>query len=129
VNLEPLVDYLAAQGIGIKGQTLFAQAMPARVKSGVLIVTNSPIEIHPYQRGRLDGTFQVIVRGSRYDQIHDLASRVQNLFYVEGLVLEQMRFQVIRPLHQPLIYPRAEGGQLEASVNFNFTYVDEGVTP
>jgi len=124
MNLEPFVDYLADNGVGIKGTTLFGYSLPADVKTGVAVISNATITREPYQKGRRDGTIQVIVRGTSYDDIEKRAESVSTLLDAQGLVLGSIKILKIYPLHEPLIYPRSEGSLLEASVNFNITYVN-----
>jgi len=122
VNLEHIVDYLHQSGVGVKGKTLFAYSMPKQ-PNGILVLARSPISIHPYQKGRSDGTFQVAVRGTRYEEITAKADEVVSALTGEGLVMGTLHFLSVMPIHQPLIYPRSDGSMLEASVNFNFIVI------
>jgi hypothetical protein len=123
MNLEPILDYIASRGLGVKGVDLFAHSMPAKVKNGVMVMINSPATIHPYQKCKRNGTLQVMVRGVTYGDIGNKAEAISSLLDAEGLVLGGLKLLIIYPLHEPMIYPRSEGSLLEASVNFNFTYV------
>lgn len=122
MNLEHIVDYLEAAGIGKKGKTIYAYSMPKQAH-GVLVLARAPISIHPYQKGRNDGSFQVSVRGTRYEEITGKANEVIKALFGEGLVMGDLKFLSITPIHQPFIYPRSDGSMLEASVNFNFVVI------
>ena len=123
MNTEALVDYLARNGFGVKGKTLFGVAMPGRVHEGILVLNNTPITRHPYQKGRRDGHFQVVVRGTEFTSIQSKARAIAELLDTEGLQIGDMKFLSVRPVAEPFIYPRTDGNLLEASVNFNFVYV------
>lgn len=123
MNIEPIVDHLVANGIGRKGVDIFGHSFPATVVNGVLVVSNSPIKRHAYQKGRRDGSIQILVRGVNYNDIQVKAESIANLLDAEGLVLGGIKFLNINPTDDPLVYPRSEGSQLEASVNFNFTSI------
>lgn len=124
MNIENVVDFLAANGVGVKGKTLFGRSLPASAKSAVLVIANSRINRHPYQKGRRDGTFQVIVRGITYSEIESKAESIMTLLDGEGITMGSDHFLSIYPQHEPMIYPRSEGGLLEASVNYNIIYVN-----
>lgn len=124
MNLEPVVDYLEANNVGIKGKNLFAQYLPQSVEEGVVVIANSPIRVHPYQKGRRDGTIQIIVRGKDYSSIEAKANQISDLLHVEGLNLLNCKVLSVIPQHDPLFYPRAEGSLLEASINFNIVFIN-----
>lgn len=123
MNLEPIVNYLAANGIGRKGNTLFAYNLP-NVDFGILVIAKSPVMINPYQKSRKSGQFQLVVRGRQAREVLRPAEQAVKLLDGEGIVMGDMRFLVLKPVHEPLLYPRSDGNMLEASVNFSFEYID-----
>jgi hypothetical protein len=49
-----------------------------------------------------------------------LAEQLMPVLMTEGAKHGEVRFLFIKPEHDPLVFPRTEGGQFEASVNYNF---------
>lgn len=123
MNLEPIVDFIHQAGVAKKAETLFAYNMP-NVDFGVLVLSKTPISIHPYHKGRYEGTFQIVVRGRQAEEVLGPAGQLIALLNGEGIEMGNMRFLTLTPLHTPMLFPRSDGNMLEASVNFSFTYID-----
>lgn len=123
MNLQPILEHLQAQGLGEIGKTLFRHKMPHEVPAGLLLASQTPIQIHPYLEAVRKGSFQVIARGATEDEVEQRLNQVSEILSVQGLVLGGMRFFYIRPEHEPLIFPRSESDFVEASVDFAFVYV------
>lgn len=103
----------------IVGKTIYHSHMPSEVKSGVLVMTRTPIEVNPYT-GVRKGAFQVICRELKIGDAHDRATSIMKAMATEGVIEGVVRFMFIKPAHEPLVFPRTEGGQFEAAVNYNF---------
>lgn len=117
---DAIVARIAANVPGlILGKSLFHSHMPAEAKQGVLVMTRVPIGVDPYH-GVRKGTFQVICRDLKIVDAHDRATAIMKAIVSEGVVQGGVRFMFIKPAHEPLVFPRTEGGQFEASVNYNF---------
>lgn len=121
MNLEKAVcQFLHEKGAGVPGKTLFYGHMPHQIKSGVVVLVRVPPNDDPYTRIR-KGTFQVVVRDEIRDAAYDKAVSIKKLLRLEGGVVGGMSFKFILPKHDPLVYPRSDGGLFEASVNYQFT--------
>lgn len=103
----------------VPGKNLFHSFMPSEVEAGTLILTRVPIMIDPYH-GLRKGTFQVICRNKNLVAAHDAATTILNGIVNEGVTKGGVNFRFIKALNEPLVFPRTEGGQFEASVNYNF---------
>lgn len=126
MNLEPIAEYLELQGAGTRGTNIFVYSMPDEIISGVLLVetllgTTIDHELPNYRRA----DFQVIVRHSDFAAGKALAEQVSNLLTLENksATINGMNVKFIRPKHEPVPFPRLEGGGLEFSVNFESAYV------
>jgi hypothetical protein len=103
----------------VPGKSLFHSHMPSEVKEGTLVMTRVPIVIDPYT-GLRKGPFQVVCRSSTIEGAHDRASAIMKILATEGARQGEVNFKFIKPANEPLVFPRTDGGQFEASVNYNF---------
>lgn len=116
---DALVQRIAEAGLGIPGRTLFHSHMPAEVKVGTLVMARVPVTIDPYT-GMRKGPFQVICRDLEIDLAHDRASLIIKAMVSEGVTVGGVKFLFIKASNEPLVFPRTEGAQFEAAVNYNF---------
>lgn len=116
---DAVVARIQQSGLGIPGKTLFHTHMPAGHTRGILVMARVPVMIDPYTKLR-KGTFQVIVRAATIPDASALAVQLMSALTTEGAKQGAVRFLFIKPEHDPLVFPRTEGGQFEASVNYNF---------
>lgn len=117
--LEAIVQFIQVNGLGNPGVDLFRGYMPAEVETGTVVLARVPIEDDPYCRTK-KGTFQVVTRAATGDLAHAKAAAIKKLLRLEGAEIGEVGFKFIIPKHEPLVYPRADGGQYEASVNYQF---------
>lgn len=117
---DSLIQHIAASfPTLVAGVSLFHSHMPADVKSGVLVMTRVPILIDPYT-GMRKGTFQVVCRDLKITLAHDMATAIMKAIASEGVITGGVDFRFIKPQHEPLAFPRTEGAQFEAAVNYTF---------
>ena len=116
---EALVAIIKDAGLGVVGSSLFQSHMPAECKAGALVLTRVGIMVDPYT-GLRKGPFQVIVRAGTIVEAHTRASAIIKALTTEGTTKGGVTFKFIKPEHEPLVFPRTEGSQFEASVNYNF---------
>jgi hypothetical protein len=117
--LEAITGYIQAQGLGTQGVDLFYGYMPAEIDSGSVVLARVMIDIDPYT-GINKGTFQVVSRAMKSAQAYDRAAAIKKVLRLEGAELGGVKFKFILPKHEPLVFPRTDGGQYEASVNYQF---------
>lgn len=118
---DSLVEHIAASVTGlIPGSSLFHSHMPADVVSGVLVMARVPV-MNDLYTGMRKGTFQVICRDVKIVLAHDRATAIMKAIASEGVVVGGVNFRFIKPQHEPLVFPRTEGAQFEAAVNYIFS--------
>lgn len=117
--LQAITNFIQAQGLGTPGVDLFYGHMPAEVDAGSVVLARVMIDIDPYT-GINKGTFQVVSRAMKGDQAYDRAAAIKKVLRLEGAELGGVSFKFIHPKHEPLVFPRTDGGQYEASVNYQF---------
>ncbi len=120
MTLEDAISFMIRDaGLGVIGKTLFHSHMPAEIKTGTLVMTRVPIEIDPYT-GLRKGPFQVVCRDKTIVGAHTQARSILKALTTEGIKLYGVDFKFIKAANEPLVFPRTEGAQFEAAVNYNF---------
>lgn len=122
MNFEALLPKIIAAGV--PDATIFIHHMPHDVPEGVLLLEGiGGTEIDPYLPKFRDTKFQVVVRSKYYDDAQALAQSISDVLDFSGEQLSGVFVKLIRPLHEPLVFPSSKGDHLEASVNFHAVYV------
>lgn len=122
---------LTAAGLGVSGQSMFRQFMPATVKIGVMLKAPlTGVAIDPYLPGYYKPTLQVIVRHTNPEVGEKLAMDVMEALTVQGpefhaATSEHGAVQIMRffPRELPIRFPRLDGNELEWSLNFETAFV------
>jgi hypothetical protein len=124
VKLDSVAEYLAAQGLGVIGTSLFMHSMPEKVKQGVLLLSGlGGTKIDPYLPGFYRAKFQVIVRHQDHQQGVALADQVKDALTLRQVQMTGAKFHFIQPIHEPVVFPVSKGDNLEISINFDAAYV------
>lgn len=123
MNLLDVVAFMRQKGLGEPGRDLFAYAMPGTVENGLLVTSQVPVARHPYVKRLIRGEFQVIARGAEHESLIARLESVSDALTVQGVTMGKMNFRFIRAVNVPLVFPRAESRLLEASVNFEFAFI------
>ena len=119
ILLQAILLHLESNGLGVRGKTLFRGYMPAEVEVGSVVLVRTTIDEDPYT-GIRKGSFQVVCRADTGDEAGDQAVAIKRVLRLKGVEIGGVRFKFIQPKHDPLVYPRSDGGQFEASVNYQF---------
>lgn len=124
--IEEFVNLLAAAGIGIPGQSLFAVEMPGEVKQGVLLrYPLDGVPVDPYIPGHYNFDLEAIVRAESFNDGESLASLLMSVMTTnrevdirdtDGNVKMVIRF--VQPRTLPRVFPRMEGNGREWSISF-----------
>lgn len=117
--LQAITDFIQAQGLGTPGVDLFYGFMPSEINVGTVVLARVMIDDDPYTRIK-KGTFQVVCRGRNSAEAHDKAAAIKKVLRLEGVEIGGVSFKHAYPKHEPLVFPRTDGGQYEASVNYQF---------
>lgn len=115
-----IVRRLELAGKGVPGTNLFHSHMPAQVPVGTLVLTRVAILRDPYS-GLRKGQFQVVCRGVSAEAVHAMAVEALEALRGEQVMVGNVNFLFIFPLHEPIVFPRTDGSQYEASVNYQFS--------
>lgn len=122
MNLQHVVDRLAAAGLGVPGVTLFRERMPMAVAEGLLVCELQPNTINPYVMGLKRGTFAVVARGSELDAIRARLQSATAELTVQGWIVDSTHYRHVTPRHDPFIYPRSDGDLYEGNVLFDYVF-------
>lgn len=135
MRLEGLAALLQDANLGKPGVDLFCYYMPDDVRQGIVLrigLIGSPID-HELPGYRPQGTFQLITRAQTFDKAFDLAEAAAAVLTLvneplgtaatNGEAVSAYHVNYSRARHEPIVYPRSAGGNLEASINFDINYV------
>jgi hypothetical protein len=127
---EHLVPILVAARLGQPGRDLFCHQMPGEITKAVVIMGDlAGTEIDHELPGWRMGQVQVIVR----DDNHAAGTR-RSRAVMDALTLGErllpaaggagaIRLVRLRPIHDPIVYPRSEGDVMEFSMNFDGAWI------
>lgn len=128
---EHIAALLVQAKVGTLGKTLFCHRLPAEIASAVVVMgALTGTEINHELPGWRMGNLQVIVRHPDYTQGMILARQVVAALSIEQsrdlpatAVAPAIRLRRLRPLHDPIVFPRSEGDVVEFSMNFEGVWV------
>lgn len=130
---EHISPILVTAKLGTAGVDLFAHRMPAGITSGIVIVGDlAGAQIDHDLPGWRIGRIQVIVRNASHIAGTALAHKI-----IQALTLGEhslpaaggasaLRLRRLRPLHDPIAYPRSDGDLIEFSINFEGAWTVAG---
>lgn len=108
------------------GIDLFLYHAPAEVvKCAILFPSNDPPRIEPETPGYMHGKFQIIVRDIDYQTGFDICKNLESVLSAYNVDTPTIKIKQVRPLYQPRVYRRSEGGSLEFSVTYSIYYVQK----
>ena len=127
MNLSPLMNRLVTLGLGVKGDDLFLNMLPADATQGVLLrgsLSGTPINYE--MPGYFKTTFTLIVRvpAADYEAGLVLMKNVTNALTIENLQVENQFFNFVRPRTQPVTFPLSNGTALEISTRFDANFLE-----
>lgn len=127
MNVMPLVNRLETLKIGVKGDTLFVNMLPAEARKAILV--RSPLSGTPINYelpGYYKATFSVIVRtpAAEYESGVALMKAVTDALSIDNLQVENQFFNFVRPRTQPVTFPLSKGNLLEISAQFDANFVE-----
>lgn len=131
MRLDLLVDDLVVAELGVAGETIFIEDMPAGATEAImlrkpLVGIREDHELPGYHRG----TFQVIVRSMTHEVGESLANNVvaalktvRPVIYQDVNEVFQMQINQMLPATLPIRFPRSTGAFIEWSINFDCSFV------
>lgn len=124
MNLEPFASHLESQGIGVVGDNIFYYEMPAVVETGILLrESQAGTLIDPELPGYRKTYFRAVVRDGSYSAGLALSEQVLEALTIANVSLSNLSVKFVRPLNEPIVFPRSEGDAVEFSINFEAVYV------
>jgi len=125
MNLMPLANLIESAGLGVKGDTLFLNMLPAEVESGILL--RSPLQGTPIDYelpGYYRSEFRLIVRGRDYVAADTLIGNVVTTLTLTNQTADTMRFNFCRPKTKPVSFPLSDGNLYEFAVDFEASFTE-----
>lgn len=125
MNLFPLAQKMEVDGLGILGETIFINMIPAECKQGILLRnplrgTKIDYELPGYYKAK----FQLIVRSQSYDQGDELINAAFTSLTLSDVVVGTMAVQFMRPLTKPVVFPLSKGNLLEFAADFETVFTE-----
>jgi len=125
MNLMPLITLLQTSGLGVPGQTIFLNMMPAEADSAILLRnplsgTKIDYELPDYYRSQ----FQLIVRGKSYKAAQAVSDQAIAALTLVNTQVGTLYFNFCRPKTEPVAFPLSKGNLIEFNVNFEVNFVD-----
>lgn len=125
-EISEIASLLEANTSYTIGVNLFLYHAPAEVVScAIIFPSNDPPRIEPETPGYLHGKFQVIVREIDYETGFAKCKEFDTALSAFNVDTPTIKIKQVRPLYQPRVYRRSEGGSLEFSNNYSIHYVQK----
>lgn len=124
MNLLPLTQKLEDDGLGVQGESIFINMIPAECPTGILL--RNPLQGTPIDYelpGYYKTSFQLIVRTASYTDGEALINSAIESLTVVGKSIGDSFFHYSRPKTLPVSFPLSKGNLLEFSVNFDVAFV------
>lgn len=122
MNLMPFADVLVAEGLGVKGQTLFISMLPVG-KNGLLLrdkLTGTAID-HELP-GYYKTSFQLIARSTDMVTGQQLIDAAVQAITLQETQLGVMLMRYSRPQALPAVFPLSDGNLYEFNVWFDVAF-------
>lgn len=119
--VEALALYLVKMGIGTTGKTVFADSMPADVKSATMVTSpTSGIAVDSELQGFYLDSMLIVVRDVSLSAAQKRMKTISDLFPLTDVTTSDVVFKMIRPLTLPIVYPRDDGALFEVGLAVEF---------
>jgi hypothetical protein len=124
MNLLPLAQRLEDAGIGIQGESVFINSIPAECPQGVLLRNKLQGTLIDHELpGYYKTSFQLIVRSTSYVGGEELIGQVFDALTVERPAqIGPMLFKFMRPKSLPAVFPLSKGNLLEFAADFEVAF-------
>ncbi|EOD9050082.1 minor capsid protein [Klebsiella quasipneumoniae] len=117
--VEQFATLLEKKGVGKVGKTIFANAMGAEVKSGVMVVTTG-IEIDGDLHDFYQDNMIVVVRDASIGAAMKRADLIMAALPMWDEEEAGVRFRYVRPLNLPTLFPRNDASLFEVGISVEF---------
>lgn len=122
--LNQLIEKLADEDVGKPGVDLFKNSMPYSVSLGIALMGKLNGDMINYELpGYRKTGFQLVVRALDFDEGEELIQTAMNALTFENQQIGNIKFNYVRPRHDPVSFPTSDGNNTEFSVNFDACFV------
>jgi hypothetical protein len=121
-----LANLLEAKELGVKGDNLFVDILPAEIEQAILLRNpSSGTLINHELPGFFKTEFQLIVRvpAGSHDAGDELINNVVKALSMEFVQIENHFYQYCRPRNEPVVSALPPGSLLELNVTFACCFV------
>nr|WP_277345907.1 minor capsid protein [Klebsiella pneumoniae] len=109
------------KGLGKVGTDIFCHYMPAKVKSGILLINpNTGITIDPDLQGFYFDSFTIVVRNASITKSVEMANEIMDILPVSNVESDGVFFKMVRPMAMPITYPINDGSLIETGIPLEF---------
>lgn len=123
MNLMPIAEFIEGAGLGVMGETLFINTIPADAPKGVLLRNHlSGTKIDYELPGYYKTGFRVIVRARDYQEGEALIEEVCAALTVQHKRVGNMDVIYMRPLTDPVVFPMSGGNLLEFATDIDIVF-------
>lgn len=122
--LDQLIAKLEDEDVGKPGVNLFKNSMPHAVTLGIALMGKLQGDMINYELpGYRKTGFQLIVRAKSFSAGEELVQQAVASLTFEQLEIGNIKFNYVRPRHDPVSFPTSDGNNTEFSVNFDVCFV------
>lgn len=125
MNLLPLAQKMETDGLGVLGETIFINMIPAECHRGILL--RNPLRgtaINYELPGYYKAKFQLIARAQDYTQGDTLINAAFVSLTLSNVTLGPMALQFMRPITKPVVFPLSKGNLLEFAADFETVFTE-----
>ena len=110
--VEAFAKLIQKKGLGKVGTDIFCHYMPAKVKSGILLINpNTGIAID---------SFTIVVRNASITKSVEMANEIMDILPVSNVESDGVFFKMVRPMAMPITYPINDGSLIETGIPLEF---------
>lgn len=125
MNLMPIAQKLQDDGLGVMGETIFINMIPAEAPQGILLRNKlTGTEIDYELPGYYRAPFQLIVRAQSYADGESLTKQAFGSLTFANLTLDGMTFSRCRPKTLAAVFPLSKGNLLEFAADFDTVFTE-----
>ena len=119
--VEAFAKLIQKKGLGKVGTDIFCHYMPAKVKSGILLINpNTGIAIDPDLQGFYFDSFTIVARNASITKSVEMANKIMDILPVSNVESDGVFFKMVRPMAMPITYPINDGSLIETGIPLEF---------
>ncbi len=124
MNLMPFAEFLESEDLGVMGESIFINMIPADAPRGILLRNDLAGTLIDYELpGYFKTNFQVIVRSENFAEGEERINAVLAALTMRERVLGGMHINYLRPKTEPVVFPLSVGNLLEFATTMDISFV------